>query len=284
MVHGLRGSLIIEYVDRLPIDNYQFGPLTEDWFGGNDPLTFQRYQTFIATFQLEYTPFQKFMTEPNRKVILGSKWPTIKAEYKRGIPNFLGSDINFDYAELSLRQNFKLRSIGTTSYHIKSGKFFNKQDLRYVDYKIFPRGDQYFFASLMQSMQIQDTTLFANDIFVQAHLVHHFNGAFMNLIPLVNKLGVHSVVGASGLYIKDSGYTYGEWFVGAERYFKASRARWRVGVYFVDAVSNFNRIEPRIKFAINRYSLRDQSWGYKYDKRRWATRAKRSFFLQPYHF
>jgi hypothetical protein len=262
LVHGLRGSLILEYVDRLPIDNYQFGPLTEDWFGGNDPLTFQRYQTFIATFQLEYTPFQKFMTEPNRKVILGSKWPTIKAEYKRGIPNFLGSDINFDYAELSLRQNFKLRSIGTTSYHIKSGKFFNKQDLRYVDYKIFPRGDQYFFASLMQSMQIQDTTLFANDIFVQAHLVHHFNGAFMNLIPLVNKLGVHSVVGASGLYIKDSGYTYGEWFVGAERYFKASRARWRVGVYFVDAVSNFNRIEPRIKFAINRYSLRDQSWGY----------------------
>ena len=262
LVNGLRGSLILEYVDRLPIDQYQFGPLTEDWFGGNEPLTFQRYQTFIATFQLEYTPFQKFMTEPYRKVILGSKWPTIKAEYKRGIPNILGSDINFDYTELSLRQNFKLRSVGTTSYHVKSGKFFNKQDLRYVDYKIFPRGDQYFFASLMQSMQIQDTTLYANDIFVQAHLVHHFNGAFMNLIPLVNKLGVHSVVGASGLYIKDSGYTYGEWFVGAERYFKASRARWRVGVYFVDAVSNFSRIEPRIKFAINRYSLRDQSWGY----------------------
>ena len=131
-----------------------------------------------------------------------------------------------------------------------------------MDYKIFPRGDQYFFASLMQSMQIQDTTLFANDLFVQAHYVHHFNGAFMNLIPLVNKLGIHTVVGASGLWIKDSQYQYGEWFGGVERYFKASRARWRIGIYYVDAVSSIGRIEPRIKFAINRYSLRDQSWGY----------------------
>ena len=89
-----------------------------------------------------------------------------------------------------------------------------------------------------------------------------FYGAFMNLIPLVNKLGIHTVVGASGLWIKDSQYQYGEWFGGVERYFKASRARWRIGVYYVDAVSSIGRIKPRIKFAINRYSLRDQSWGY----------------------
>ena len=262
IVNGLQGTLIVEYVDRLPIDQYQFGPLTEDWFGGNEPLKFTRYQTVIANFKLQYTPFQKYMTEPYRKVVLGSKWPTFEATYRRGIPDIFGSDINFDYTELSIRQNFKFRTMGTSSYHVKTGKFFNKQDLRYVDYQIFPRGDRYFFASLMQSMQIQDTTLYANDLFVQAHYVHHFNGAFMNLIPLVNKLGIHTVVGASGLWIKDSGYQYGEWFAGAERYFKASRARWRIGVYYVDAVSNFSRIKPHVKFAINRYSLRDQSWGY----------------------
>lgn len=262
LANGLQGTAIFEYVERLPIDGYDFGPITEDWFGGNTPLSFSRYETFITTLRLDYTPFQKYMTEPYRKVILGSKWPTFSVTYKRGIPNLFGSDINFDYAELGIYQQFKVRTLGTSSYRVKSGQFFNKQDLRYVDYKIFPRGDQYFFASLMQSMQIQDTTLFANDLFVQAHYVHHFNGAFMNLIPLVNKLGIHTVVGASGLWIKDSQYQYGEWFGGVERYFKASRARWRIGVYYVDAVSSIGRIKPRIKFAINRYSLRDQSWGY----------------------
>lgn len=259
---GLQGQFSLEYVDRLPIDQYQFGELTEDWFNGNKPLTFQRYQTVIANFKLDYTPFQKYMTEPYRKVILGSKWPTFTVLYRRGIPEVLGSDINFDYLEGSIFQSFKLRTLGTSSYRAKSGKFINTQDLRYVDYSIFPRGDRYFFASLMQSMQIQDTTIYSSDIFVQAHYIHHFNGAFMNLIPLVNKLGVHAVAGASGLYIKESNYQYFEWFLGAERYIKASRARWRLGVYYVDAVSNYSKIQPRIKFAINRYSLRDQSWGY----------------------
>jgi hypothetical protein len=262
IVNGLEAAIIFEYVDRLPIGKYKFGPITQDWFGGNEPLTFNRYQAFSATLKVEFTPFRKYMTEPFRKVILGSKWPTFTAEYTRGVPNVFGSDINYDFAQLSISQTFKLRTFGTSSYHVKSGKFFNTQDLRYVDYAIFPRGDQYFFASLMQSMQIQDTTLYARDIYVQAHYVHHFNGAFMNLIPLINKLGVHTVVGASGLYIKDSGYQYGEWFVGAERNFKASRARWRLGIYYVDAASNFGRIQPRIKFAVNRYSLRDNSWGY----------------------
>ncbi len=262
MKNGLQATLSIEYVDRLPLDRYTFGQLTEDWFNGNDPLKFSRYQTFITTLKVDYTPFQKYMTEPYRKVILGSKWPTFTALYKRGLPDIFGSDINFDYAEASIFQSFKLRTLGTSSYRVKSGKFINTQDLRYVDYAIFPRGDRYFFASLMQSMQIQDTTLFARDIFVQVFYIHHFNGAFMNLIPLVNKLGIHAVGGASGLYIKDSNYQYAEWFFGAERYIKASRARWRVGVYYVDAVSNYSQIKPRIKFAINRYSLRDQSWGY----------------------
>lgn len=262
LFNGLNSILVFQYVDRLPIDQYQFGDLTADWFGGNEPLTFQRYQTSIISLTLQYTPFQKYMTEPYRKVVLGSKWPTISAKYERGVPALLGSDINFDFVEASIFQNFKLATLGTTSYHVKGGKFINTQDLRYVDYKIFPRGDKYFFASLMQSMQIQDTTLYARDIYVQAHLVHHFNGAFTNLIPLVKRLGIHTVFGMSGLYIQESNYQYGEIFGGVERSFKANRARWRIGVYFVDAVSNYSSIEPRIKFAINRYSLRDQSWGY----------------------
>lgn len=262
LFNGLNSTVVFQYVDRLPIDKYKFGNITADWFGGNEPLSFDRYQTVILTFALEYTPFQKYMTEPYRKVVLGSKWPTFGVKYERGVPGVLGSDINFDFAEASITQNFKLGTLGTTSYRVKSGKFFNTQDLRYVDYKIFPRGDMYFFASLMQSMQIQDTTLFARDIYVQAHLVHHFNGAFTNLIPLVKRLGIHTVVGVSGLYIEESNYQYGEAFVGVERSFKASRARWRFGVYFVDAVSNYSSIAPRVKFAINRYSLRDQSWGY----------------------
>lgn len=263
LINGLYANLVYRYIDRYPIDQYKFNPETDDWFNGqNNPLEFENYQTSIFAFGLSYTPFQKFMTEPKRKVVLGSKWPTFTFYTERGVPKLFGSDIDFTYISGEINQSFKLGTLGTSSYRIRAGKFINANDLRYVDQVIFPRGDKWFFASLMQSMQIQDTTLTVRDSYYRLHYVHHFNGAIVNYIPYVKKLGIHAVAGASTLYIKESDYRYLEGFVGLEKVFKVQRSRIRIGVYFVEAVSNYSSIAPRIKFAFNRYSLRDQNWGY----------------------
>ena len=262
LFNGFYLDAYLSFAERRAIDTYKFGNLTDDWFNGNAPLDFQTYQSTILTLDISYTPFQKYMTEPNRKIVLGSKWPTIGIFYEKGINGLFGSDINFDFVEGYIKQSFKLGTMGTSAYKIQSGKFLNTADLRYVDYKIFPRGDKWFFASLMESMQIQDTTLTATDLYLQVHYTHHFNGAIINYVPLVKKLQIHVATGVSGLYIKESDYLYGEVFAGMERSFKAQRARYRIGVYFVAAHSNYNKITPRIKFAFNRYSLRDQTWSY----------------------
>lgn len=263
LINGLYANFSFKYIDRYPIDQYRFNPEADDWFNGqNQPLTFENYQTTILGLSLAYTPFQKYMTEPHRKVVLGSKWPTLTLYYEQGVPNIFGSDIDFTYLAGQIDQSFKLGTLGTTSYRLKAGKFVNTNDLRYVDQVIFPRGDKWFFASLMQSMQIQDTTLSVRDSYYRAHFTHHFNGAIVNYIPYVKKLGIHAVVGASTLYIKESNYKYIEGFVGLERVFKVQRSRIRIGVYFVEAASNYSNIQPRLKFAINRYSLRDKNWSY----------------------
>jgi hypothetical protein len=249
-------------VDRFPIDQYKFNPEADDWFGGNEPLTFTNYQSSILGLTIEYTPFQKYMTEPYRKVVLGSKWPTFRGTIERGVPSLFGSDIDYTYLQGTISQSIKIGTLGTMNYKAITGKFINNNDLRYVDQKIFPRGDKWFFASLMESMQIQDTTLTVSDFYYQLHVKHSFNGAIVNYIPLVKKLGIHAVVGASTLYIKESQYRYAEVYAGLEKTFKVQRSRIRLGVYFVEAKSNYSDIAPRIKFAVNRYSLRDKSWGY----------------------
>jgi hypothetical protein len=263
LFNGLFVSTSLKYIDRLPIDSYQFGEVTDDWFDGqNNPLEFVRYKSVIVNIGVAYTPFQKYMTEPKRKIILGSKWPTFSFFYEKGIPNFLGSEIDFDLISVDITQNIKVGTIGTSSYNARAGKFINTTDLRYVDNIIFPRGDKYFFASLMLSMQIQDTTLSVSDQYLRVNYIHHFNGALTNLIPLFNKTGLHAVVGASYLYIPQYNYQYYEFFGGLERSFKAQRARYRIGVYFVEASSTFAAIQPRVKIAFNRYNLRDNSWGF----------------------
>jgi len=252
----------LAFVNRLPIGDYDFGEITEDWFGGNNPLEFENYQSSIATFYLAITPFQKYMTEPYRKVVLGSKWPNFRFVYQRGVPDLFGSDIDFSYFGTEIRQSFKLGTIGTSNYSAEYAKFLDKKDLRYVDYIIYPRGDKWFFASQLESMQIQDTTLAITDEYYRINYRHHFNGAIINYVPLIKKLGIHTVAGASTLFITESNYRYVEGYFGIERSFKAERARYRIGVYFVEAVSNYSNIPPRIKFAFNRYNLRDQSWTY----------------------
>lgn len=263
LINGLYANLNFQYVDRHAIDQYKFNAELDDWFNGqNHPLTFENYQSSILALGISYTPFQKYMTEPKRKVVLGSKWPTFLLYLQRGIPKLFGSDIDFSYIAGDITQSFKLGTLGTSNYRVRVGKFINTNDLRYVDQVIFPRGDKWFFASLMQSMQIQDTTLTVRYFYYRLHYAHHFNGAIVNYIPYVKKLGIHAVAGASTLYIKESDYRYLEGFVGVEKVFKVQRSRMRIGVYFVSAVSNYSNIPPRIKFAINRYSLRNKNWGY----------------------
>jgi hypothetical protein len=261
--NGFFVSTSLKFINRYPIGGYQFGEITEDWFEGeNIPLEFTAYKTSIVNIGVNYTPFQKYMTEPRRKVILGSKWPTFYLFYEKGVPQLMGSEVDFDLITASVEHSFKVFTLGTSSYVIRGGQFINTTDLRYVDNIIFPRGDRYFFASLMESMQIQDTTLAVSDRYLRINYIHHFNGALTNLIPLFNKTGLHAVLGASYLLIPQYNYQYAEVFVGLERSFKAQRARYRIGLYFVEATSTFDQIQPRIKLAFNRYNLRDNSWGF----------------------
>ena len=111
-------------------------------------------------------------------------------------------------------------------------------------------------------MQLQDTTLNVTNSYLKLNYIHHFNGAIINYVPLVKKLGIHTVAGVSGIMIPQYNYQYAEVFVGIERSFRLSRTRFRLGVYGVEARSSLNKIDPRIKFGINFYSFRNDDWGY----------------------
>lgn len=262
LFNGLYWGVEMEFVRVIPITELKFNELADDWFGDNKPIEFEAYNKPLISTSLAYVPFQKYMTEPKRKIVLGSKWPTFRVYYEKGLSGVVGSGINYDYLQTTVSQSFKLGTMGKSSYKIVYGKYLNTEKMFYTDYEIYPRGDQWFFASLMESMQIQDTTLTVTDQHFRIHYVHHFNGAIINFVPLVKKLRIHVVAGASALWIKEFEYLYKEAFLGVERTFKVQRSRFRIGVYFVAAESSNADITPRIKFAINRYSIRDQSWGY----------------------
>ena len=246
-------------------------PISEDtrfirWFddavGNSEPPDFEAYRACIIDFTLSYTPFQKYMREPHRKVILGSKWPQFYLYYEKGIPAFLGSAINHDYLRFGVRQSFQISTFGTTNYHATSGKFLNAKGLREVDYKFHRRSDPIWFSNPLYSYQDLDTSLPTLDWYFESHIIHHFNGALINKIPFMKKTRITSVAGGGYLWVPEHEWQHYEFFVGIERVFNFARRRLRIGSYAV--FSDGNQIDPRttVKFSFALLDRRDMKFNF----------------------
>lgn len=262
LVNGLYLQTSGEYTFRAPITSYKFGTLMDEVLEDNTPIAFQALNSVIMEASVYYTFRQKYIREPKRKVVLGSRWPTIALIYRKGVPTFLGSQIRFDYTELVLHQQFKLGTLGTSHYRISSGKFLETSSLNFLDYRYHRAGDPFLYSNPLYSFQLMKQTMAAVNIFYEAHYIHHFNGAFINNIPLLKKTRIQTVAGTGFLYMTDNNFRYAEVFAGIERTFRIARRRFRFGVYGVAAEASDMKPTYGIKFSIEEYNHRENRWRF----------------------
>ncbi len=260
--NGFYIDLEAEFCERRSLSNYT-NLRTFDSLIPNDQFKeFQGYQALLMDITVSYTPKQKYMREPYRKVVLGSKWPTFYAYYQRGIPRLFGSDVDHEYGILGMYQSFQLGTIGTSAYHFKGGKFLSSKNLKEADFKYQRRSTPLWFSNPLYSYQNQDSSLPSKEYYLEAHFVHHDNGAIINKIPFMKKTGIGLVFGTSLLYVAEYNYQYGEIFAGLERNFKFSKRRLRIGIYGV--ASDGNKIDPRISYKVSFAVLDDRNmkWNF----------------------
>lgn len=203
------------------------------------------------------------MSEPNRKIVLGSKWPTFTLRYKKGWKNVIGSITDYDYLGVAIRQNIIFGPLGNSKYNIKTGKFLNTKELPFIDVKRFRRSDPWLYHSPLNAFQLLDTTLATENLFLEFHHIHHFNGALINNIPLVKKLGIGAVVGGGFLWAQDADFNHSELFAGLERTFKLGpRRRLRLGVYGLTAKSTEKQLDSKVKFSIDVIDTWKKDWSF----------------------
>lgn len=249
----------VGFSERRNIDHYKFLEVADSILPNDDPNVFKTYQALVGNITFTYTPGQKYMKEKFRKVLLGSKWPTFYVYYERGIPKLFGSDIDHEYIRGGLTQNFKLGTIGTTSYHFLMGKFLSSKALYEADFKFNRRSDPIWFSNPLYSFQGLTQSLPSKDMFYEFHLVHHDNSAIINKIPFMKKTRIGLVFGAGALYVKEFDWQHYEIFAGLERNFRLNKQILRIGVYAVE--SDGNHIKPttswKVSFAmINNRTMR----------------------------
>jgi len=212
LVNGLYVEAGLHITNRQSVSGY----INEGWIDSllldNDPIEFESFNSVITDVLLHYTPFQKYKTEPKRKIILGSKWPTFHFHYRKGIKGPFNSNVDFDYLKFWIDQNVSFRQFGNSRYNATVGNFVNTNNLPFLDIKRFNQSNPFFFGDPRTEYQALDTLLMTSNLFFEFHHIHHFNGAIINNIPLLKKTRIRTVIGGGFLWMQDNNFRHEEVF------------------------------------------------------------------------
>ncbi len=227
----------------------------------NKPRDFKTENVLYNIITLSYTPYQEYMREPLQKVILGSKWPTISATWRKGIPNILSSGIKYDYVEASIAQTLKLGTVGVSKYAFIVGSFPNRDSLQILDKKFMRGSDPGIFFLPERNFQNLDSTFELTRVFYEGHYLHEFNGAILNKIPLLKKLNLRELAGGGFLIAPERNLKYFEAFFGIESMpFRLWTERFKIGVFGVTSISNKNNQPFQLKFSIRHWDKHNNKW------------------------
>ena len=265
LLNGLYGEMKLEYCLQTPIDNLD---LESDIFNSTDsileltPLGFEPYRKFESRIQLTWLPFQKFYYKKNKKVVLGTKFPTVNFIYRKGVPEIFQSEVNFDYLELGVNDEFTIPHLGKSKWNIQMGAFVNKKNLRVIEWKYFRGSDRGFFSNPLSSFQLLGTTLFSESSYLRGNYVHSFDGNIFNKLPLIGKLGLQLSGGIATLIIPDQDFAHLESFIGISRQFRVFGGLVKFGVFLSSSINSTNKSKFELKVGANGYNSFNNQWDY----------------------
>ena len=265
ILNGLYSEWKISYCFQTPIDNLD---LSTDWFSPLDsaaslvPVRFNPYTKFESRIQITWLPFQKYYYKKNKKIVLGTKLPTVNIIYRKGVPKLFQSEVNFDYLEVGINDEFSVPHLGKSKWNAQLGSFLNKENLRVIEWKYFRGSDRGFFSNPLTSLQLLGPTLPTQNSFFRANYVHSFDGNILNKIPIISRLGLQLSGGVASLIIPDVDYQHLEVFLGISRPFKIFGGLVKFGVFIASSINSENGLESEFKVGANGYNSMKDQWDY----------------------
>ncbi len=132
----------------------------------------------------------------NERIRMGSKWPTFTLKLGLGLKDVLNSQFEYQKVDLGIRQFVGLGRIGRSNYAINLGKIYGVVPFPLLNVSLGNQGPVYAF----NSFNLMNYFEFVTDQYSSLRLEHHFEGFFLNRIPLMKKLKSRLVANAAILY------------------------------------------------------------------------------------
>jgi hypothetical protein len=251
--NGLTYNVFVEHANRTPLYNYR-DPLNFSDASWN-PFTGQEYSTngithrspsinsddgfsshlaFTIDMDITYQVGQRYKMVDGRKINLPSNFPKFYFQYKKGIP-FAGGITDFDYIAGGVGSSTRMGNAGTTRFDLSGGRFINRNNVQFVDFKHFNGLQTIFlqrvrdrFSNIKQFRTLRYYDFSTDRYFIEAHLEHNFGGYLLSKIPYVNRTNLHLITGLNYLSSEfDSHFL--ELFFGFDNIFKVAKLEFSGG-------------------------------------------------------
>lgn len=199
-------------------------------------------EAFIAQVGFQTRPWLKFRVRNGEKHEIHDSSPTFMFDYRKGISNVLGSDVDFDQAEIGFRHNFDLGVRARIMVSARAGMFLNNDQLYFMDYKHFI-GNQTPFITTdpVGSFRLLDYYMYSTtDKYFMGNLHYQFRRFIFTSFPKIRLMGIRENIFVNYLGTPDSkNYT-------------------EVG-YSIDGILRIFRLEAAASFQNGQY----QDYGFR---------------------
>ena len=214
VANGLNLSGKIAYEQRKPLLNTTDYAVVKstDFYSSNNPLDpndflnsgFEAHDLVKIGLNARINFGNKYFSRPDGKFnVRNQKYPTLFISYEKAVS---GSDkkYEFDHVNTRLYYDINIGNKGNFTMNLKAGKFFNADNIAFMDFKHF-NGNQTHIGSSDRYLNVFNLLPYysnsTNDSYFEGHSEYNDSGFIMNKIPLLNKLKSTLILGFHELAI-----------------------------------------------------------------------------------
>ena len=228
IANGLNLNAKLAYEQRKPLFNttdYSFFK-KDDIYSSNNPLApndfetpgFDQHHLFKAAITARINFGNKYISRPDgRYNFKDDKYPTLFLAFEKA---FAGSEKKYEFERIgaSVQYDLSLQNKGLLGMNFRAGKFFNAENISFIDYRHF-NGNQTHIGTSGRYLNVFNLMPYyansTNDSYFENHLEYNDTGFIMNKIPLLNLLKSTMNLGFHSLAIPDR-KPYSEFTIGLD--------------------------------------------------------------------
>ncbi len=144
-----------------------------------------------ARLNVRFAWKEKYVGEGFKRLSISSPYPVLQVNYAKSLQNAFKGE--YDYQKLVVNVSDRIRItpiLGYTDYIIEGGKIWGQ--VPYVLMELHGGNQTYLYDYMAFNMM--NNYEFTSDQFLSAALFHHFEGLFLNKVPLLRKLKWREVI------------------------------------------------------------------------------------------